>query len=102
MERKQSQSMNQREIAISLAFCLYLLNVDVANDAQRVILLSWTNKSTSGTSFDAKPNGEEDVAAVAFPDFRLCQDLKKREHLIENLNSCPGKRDRRYNSVATK
>ena len=32
--------MNQREIAIFLAFYFYLLNASVANDAQRVILLS--------------------------------------------------------------
>ena len=32
----------------------------------------------------------------------LCRSPKKREHLIENLNSCLGTRDRRYNSIATK
>ena len=32
--------MNQRESAIFLAFCFFLLNVSLANDAQRVIILS--------------------------------------------------------------
>ena len=32
--------MNQREIAIFLAFYFYLLNVSVANNAQRAVLLS--------------------------------------------------------------
>ena len=32
--------MNQRESALFLAFCFYLLNVSLANDVQRAILLS--------------------------------------------------------------
>ena len=48
--------MNQRQIALFLAFYFYLLNMAAANEAQRVLLFFCIKQltSTSGANFDAE------------------------------------------------
>ena len=78
--------MNPRQFALFLGFYLYVLNVNAANDAQRVILLSSLIQiGHLKRDFFCGTNVEEDVEDVAFPVFAgFCQDHSSRglTHII--------------------
>ena len=62
--------MNPRQFALFLGFYFYVPNVNAANDAQRVILLSSLIQiGHLKRDFFCGTNVEEDVEDVAFPVF---------------------------------
>ena len=64
--------MNPRQFALFLGFYFYVLNVNAANDAQRVIPLSsliQIRALEAQLRFFCGTNIEEDVEDVAFPVF---------------------------------
>ena len=82
--------MNQREIALFLAFYFYLLNVATANDAQRVILLSCITQTRALQAQIFMLNERRSTAlACTSPAHRehYLRRYPKRENLSEKLNS---------------